>query len=98
MMHAEQAMVTVCSVLGFVSLAYFIRSLDPRGSPWSPILNFLLCTQFLWIGFYNFYLGMAVFRLVAGCWVGWLGGVGVPRTAVVRCGVVGLSFMHFLAL
>ena len=31
--HVEQAMVSLCVVLGFVSLAYFVRSLDPRGSP-----------------------------------------------------------------
>src|SRR5258708_39570622 len=64
--HAEQAMVTLCAVLGFVSLAYFIRSLAPRVSPWSPILNFLICTPFLWIRFYTFYLVMAMLPLVSG--------------------------------
>jgi hypothetical protein len=96
--HAEQAMVTLCAVLGFVSLAYFIRSLDPRGSPWSPILNFLLGTQFLWIGFYNFYLGMAVFPLVTGYYVRRMGEMSLPRTAVVACGLAALFFMHALAM
>jgi hypothetical protein len=96
--HAEQAMATLCVVLGFVSLGYFIRSLDPRGSPWFPILNFLLCTQFLWIGFYNFYLGMAVFPLVAGYYVRRMGEMSLPRTAVVACGLAALFFVHGLAM
>ena len=96
--HAEQAMVTLCSVLGFVSLAYFIRSLAPRVSPWSPILNFLICTQFLWIGFYNFYLGMAMFPLVAGYYVRRMGKMSLPRTAVVASGLMALFFMHALTM
>jgi hypothetical protein len=96
--HAEKAMLTLCSVLAFVGLAYFIRSLDPRRSPWSPILNFLICTQFLWIGFYNFYLGMAVFPLVAGYYVRRMGEMSLPRTAVVASGLMALCFMHALAM
>jgi hypothetical protein len=96
--HAEQGMATLCVFLGFVSLAYFIRSLEPRGSPWSPILNFLLCTQFLWIGFYNFYLGMAVFPLVAGYYVRRMGEMSLRRTAVVACGLAALFFMHAVAM
>ena len=96
--HAEQAMVTLCAVLGFISLAYFIRSLEPRISPWSPILNFLICTQFLWIGFYNFYLGMAVFPLVAGYYLRRIGEMSLPRIAVVASGLMALFFMHALAM
>jgi hypothetical protein len=96
--HAEQGMATVCVVLGFVSLAYFIRSLDPRGSPWSPILNFLLCTTFLWTGFYNFYLGMAVFPLVVGYYVRRMEEMSLRRTAMVACGLAALFFMHALAM
>ena len=96
--HAEQAMATLCLVLGFISLAYFVRSLDPRGSPWSPILNFLLCTQFLWVGFYNFYLGMAVFPLMSGYYVRRMRAMSLPRTAVVACGLVALFFIHGLAM
>src|ERR1051326_136774 len=78
--HAEQAMATLCVVLGFAGLAYFIRSLDPRGNPWTPILNFLLCTQFLWTGFYNFCLGMAVFPFVAGYYIRRAREMNLPRT------------------
>src|SRR6516164_9336317 len=90
-------MATICVVLGFRSLAYFIRSLDPRGSPFSPILNFLLCTQFLWAGLYNFYLGMAVFPLVSGYYVRRMREMSPLRTAVVACGLVALFFIHGLA-
>jgi hypothetical protein len=96
--HSEQAMATLCVVLGFFSLAYFIRSLDPRSSPWSPILNFLLCTQFLWAGFYNFYLGMAVFPLVSGYYVRRMREMSLPRSAAVACGLVALFFIHGLAM
>src|SRR5262249_58393198 len=80
------------------SLAYFIRSLEPRVNPWSPILNFLLCTQFLWNGFYNFYLGMAVFPLVAGYYIRRVEEMSLPRTAGVASGLLGLFFMHALTM
>jgi len=96
--HAEQAMVTLCVVLGFVSLAYFIRSLEPRVNPWSPILNFLLCTQSLWNGFYHFYLGMAVFPLVAGYYIRRIEEMSLPRTAVVASGLLALFLMHALTM
>ena len=96
--HAEQALASLCVALGFISLAYFIRSLDPRSSPCSPVLNFLLCTQFLWSGFYNFYLGMALFPLMSGYYVRRMREMSLSRTAALACGLMALFLIHGLAM
>src|SRR5262249_22466816 len=80
------------------SLAYFIRSLEPRVNPWSPILNFLICTQFLWNGFYNFYLGMAVFPLVAGHYIRRVEGMSLPRNALGASRALALVLIHALTM
>src|SRR3981081_436031 len=64
--HAERFLASFCIVAGFFAFSYLRRSLDPRRSPWSPVTNFLLNTWFLWIGFYNFYLGMALCAFLVG--------------------------------
>lgn len=58
--QAEKIMADICLLTGFFGLAYLIKGLDLTVPPWSPLINFLLNTFFLWIGFYNFHLGMGV--------------------------------------
>lgn len=95
---AEHAIATLCVVLGFFGLAYLLRSIDPESSPWSPVLNFLLFNWFLWIGFYNFYLGMALFPFVAGYFIRHAREMNARRAIVVGLGLVLLFFTHVLAL
>ena len=35
----------------------------------APVLNFLSMTWFLWVGFYNFYLGVALFAVAVGFYI-----------------------------
>jgi hypothetical protein len=95
---AEHAMATLCIVLGFFGFAYLRRSLDPGVSPWSPVLNFLLFNWFLWIGFYNFYLGMAIFPFVAGYYIRHARELNARRALVVALGLALLFFTHVLSL
>jgi hypothetical protein len=93
---AEHAMATLCVIAGFFGFAYLRRSVDPLSSPWSPTNNFLLCTWFLWIGFYNFYLGMALFPFVAGYYIRHANAMNPRRTGLLTLGLVVLFFTHVM--
>jgi hypothetical protein len=64
--HAEQIMANVCVLVGFFGFAYLLRALNPDVPPWTPFVNFLLNTWFLWVGFYNFHLGLGLSAWVLG--------------------------------
>jgi hypothetical protein len=74
------------------------RSLDPRRSPWSPVTNFLLNTWFLWIGFYNFYLGMALCAFLVGYAIRHMRAMTSRRMVALGAGLVVLFFTHVLSL
>jgi hypothetical protein len=57
--HAEAIVASVSVVFAFLCFAYLAGSV-------SPFLNFLSFTWFLWAGYYNFYLGVALFALALG--------------------------------
>lgn len=96
--HAEQALSTLCILFGFFAISYLRRSLEPRLSPWSPVTNFLLNTWFLWIGFYNFYLGMALCALLVGFAIRHLRAMTPLRVIALSAGLVVLFFTHVLSL
>ncbi len=58
--HAEAFLMTLCLVAGYCSFGYFVGWRGP------PLLigNWLMQSWFLWAGFYNFYLGMALLPFV----------------------------------
>ena len=66
--YAEPIVATLSVLAAFSSFFYLLRSLDPK-APCTPVLNFLTLTWFLWAGFYNFYLGMALFTLAVGYYI-----------------------------
>jgi hypothetical protein len=92
--HAERAVATLCLLVAFFGIGYFIRSLDPPGNPWSPIINFLINTWFLWIGFYNFYLGMALYPFIAGYYIRHARSMTWRRVAILSVSLVLLFFTH----
>jgi hypothetical protein len=92
--HAEKALITLSVVLGFFGLAYFTRALDGQGSPWSPVLNFLLSTWFLWIGFHNFYLGVALVCFVVGYYIRHARELNGPRALALAGALLLLFFTH----
>ncbi|HEY4359917.1 MAG TPA: hypothetical protein VGN17_03060 [Bryobacteraceae bacterium] len=94
--HAEQVFATLLVVAAFACLTYFRRSLDPSSPACDPVTNFLLNTWFLWIGFYNFYLGMALALLLAGFYLRSITSFTSRRAAALSLGLTVLFFVHVL--
>ena len=94
--HAEQAMATGCILFGFFSFSYLIRSLNPSSRPISPTVNLLLNTWFLWVGFYNFYLGIALLACIVAYYIGNSTQLNGRRTILMSAGVLITFFTHVL--
>ncbi len=72
-------------------------SVSGNGSPvWDPLSNFLLNSWFLWAGFYNFYLGMALCVMLVGFYMLYLRDLTRQRTALLAGGLLLLFFTHVL--
>ena len=95
--HAEQLMMSLMLCLGFFSFSYAIRALSPKALPFTPLSNALLETWFLWMGFYNFYLGMALLPLGIGFYARRNGKLTMRAAAMLAFGLVILFFVHLLA-
>lgn len=64
--RAEAALASLSVLIAFACVAYFRRSVDSTASSFDPMTNFLVNTWFLWVGYYNFYLGMVAAMLLVG--------------------------------
>jgi hypothetical protein len=94
---AEKVMMSLCLCSGFFAFHYAIHALAPGVSRWTPLVNFLLQTWFLGLGFYNFYLGMVLSPLVIGYYVRHAGRITPRRAIVLALGFIGLYFTHLIA-
>lgn len=95
--HAEQLLAGFCLMAGFFGFEYLCRALNPGVPAWSPIANFLFQNWFLWIGFYNFYLGMALCPFVVAYYIRHRVTLTVGRTALLAVGMLVLFFTHIMA-
>jgi hypothetical protein len=95
--HAEQLLMSLILCLGFFSFSYAIRALSPKAAPFTPLSNALLETWFLWMGFYNFYFGMALVPLGIGFYARRDGKLTIRAAAILSVGLVILFFTHLLA-
>jgi hypothetical protein len=87
--HAEAALSTFCVLFGFACLTYLRRTVDP-------LTNFLVNTWFLWVGYYNFHLGMAGCALVTGFYLRYARDLNRKRAIALGLGLVVLFFTHVL--
>ncbi len=92
----EKIMTSFVLLAGFFSMGYAIRSFAPDVPPWSPLINFVLQTWFLGMGFYNFYLAIVVCPLLIGFYVRRAEKLTVRHGLVVAAGLVALFFTHLL--
>ena len=95
--HAEQLLASFCLIVGFFAISYALAALDPQTPPWSPLTNFLLLNSFLSTGFYNFYIGMALFGLAIGFYVRHWERLTKRSALLLATGLVGLFFTHIMA-
>lgn len=95
--RAEALFASLAILTGFLALSYVIRALAPDQSPWTPLTNFLLQTAFLWMGFYNFFLGMALLPFVFGFYVRHAGRLTPGRVCILGAGFAALFFTHLIA-
>lgn len=95
--HAEAVLMGMCVCLGWFSFGYAVRSFAPERVGWTPLANALLNCWFLWLGYYNFYLGMAVCPLVVGYYVRHSKQLRRREAAILAVGFVALFFTHLVA-
>lgn len=96
--HAEAVFLSLAILIGFLGLSYANRAIAPNQSPWTPINNFLIQTWFLWMGFDNFYLGMALLPFVIGFYIRHARRLTGKRVAILAGGFLGLYFTHLIAV
>jgi hypothetical protein len=95
--HAEKLLASIAILLGFFGLRYLADSLAPGRATWTPLMNFAIQSWFLWVGFYNFYLGMVLLPFVLGYYIRGLGRLSISRSLVIAAGIVILFFTHLIA-
>src|SRR5262249_15635156 len=94
--HAEQVLTTGLAITAFLCFVYFRRSVDASSSALDPITNFLINTWFFWIGFYNFYLGIALCLLLAGFYIRRVHSFDRRDAVKLGAGLTILFFVHVL--
>lgn len=95
--HAEQFFFVLAFLAGFLAWCYARLALAPGESRWTPVANFLYQTWFLWIGFFNFYLGMALMPLAIGLYVKKEGRLSLHRAAALALVLLVLFATHLIA-
>jgi len=94
--HTEQLFMTVAFVAGFVCWCLAVRVLG-GGSGWTPVANFLYQTWFLWIGFFNFYLGIALLPLAIAIYARHECKLTMRRAALVASILAAIFITHLMA-
>jgi hypothetical protein len=95
--HAEKLLMSFSLLAGFLAIGYAIWSLSPESLPWTPLINILVQVWFLWLGFYNFYLGMALSPLVVAYFFRNIHRLSVRRALIIGAGLCGLYLTHLVA-
>ena len=93
--HAEQVVASISVLAAFACFLYLLRSLNSKAQC-SPVINYLTITWFLWVGYYNFYLGMALFALAVGYYVRNSENLSWWRAATLSLLLVTVFFTHIL--
>jgi hypothetical protein len=95
--QAEKFLMSVCLIVGFMAMSYAIRSFSPDLPSWLPLANVLIQVWFLWLGFYNFYLGMVLSPFVVGYFVRNILRLTIVRAALVGAGLCVLFLTHLIS-
>jgi hypothetical protein len=92
--HAEQVLATVAILLLYGAMYYAQRALAPEHALLWPGLNALLNVWFFWMGFYSFYLGVALSVFCAGYYIRHLGNMAAKHYVWLGAAMMILYFTH----
>ncbi len=94
--YAEAFVTSICLLGGYSALAYGAAAF--AGTEVKPFLlgNWLVEQWFLWAGFYNFCLGIALLMLLVGYYARHRADLSWRRTAVLCGGLALLFFTHLI--
>lgn len=95
--HAEQLFLSLTLAIGFFAWCYANRAFSPEHGAWTPLANFLFQTWFLWLGFFNFCLGVALLALAIGFYVRKQGRMDTWRTGVLGLILLTVFATHLVA-
>lgn len=95
--NSERVFATLAFLIGFVAWCRAKGALNPGQTPWSPVANFLYETWFLWLGFFDFYLGLALLPLAIALYAQKEGWLDRRRTAALAITLLGIYFTHVIA-
>lgn len=95
--HTEALFATFAFLLGFLTWCYANRVLSAGESAWTPVANFLYQSWFLWIGFFNFYLGVALLPLAIAYYARQEGWLNLRSTGILTTILLALFFTHLIA-
>lgn len=94
-MSCERVFVTLAFLAGFVAWSYSLRALGEKA--WTPVANFLYQTWFLWIGFFDFYLGIALLPLAIAVYVHKEGWLDLRRAGLLALTLLAIYLTHVIA-
>jgi hypothetical protein len=94
--NAERVMVDLCVFLGVFSFHYAACSLAGRRLGLTPLPNFLFNTWFLWLGFYNFSLGMALCPLAIGYFIRHRPAFTLKHAVILSAATILVFFTHLI--
>ncbi len=94
--RAEALVTTVCLLAGYAALVYCAGSFAWRRAEPFVLGNWLVNQWFLWAGFYNFCLGMALLMALVGYYARHREDFSWRRAGVVTGGLVLLFFTHLI--
>jgi hypothetical protein len=95
--NSERVFASLAFLVGFVAWCRAKGALDPGQTPWTPIANFLYQTWFLWLGFFDLYLGIALLPLAIALYVQKEGWLDRRRTAMLGITLLAIYFTHLIA-
>lgn len=94
--NAERVMVDICVLVGFLSFRYATRAISSEPRSFSPLANFLFNTWFLWLGFFNFALGVALCPFVIGYFVRNRRVLAIRHTVIIAVSTGLIFFTHLI--
>lgn len=96
--HTEQVVVTLLLIASFLAFHYAAGALGGGQKYWSPLANFVFQNCFLWLGFFNFYLGIALFLFTLGFYLRRAGALTSRGALILSSLLLALFWTHLFAV